>query len=246
MIGFRYLRIMLKEKEYLGFAMLRPDQGVVVHVFDFDKEGVSQYGPFKMSFQDKEPLPPEEADILILWFEDGTMPITLQEFAERINSGETWVNEQYNIFTRVNHIGSTYLLDTESGEKLELNAILERDGEDFYIDMFEQCINCLERLNGKQNKPRPKTKAEKLFDKKLPNIANDFPDEGIYELHRNTIVEMIDEAMNVPSPELLDLILQQERELTKKRVAISKRKGEIMKTIKKRHREEKKLRNKKG
>ena len=238
---------MNEQQEYLGFAMVDPEQGSVVHVFDLDNEGVKKYGPYKLSFHKDSDLPPDEADILLLSFKDGTMPITLGEFVDRMNSGETWNNEQYNLFTQVDQIGSTYFVNASTQKKMVMNDVLEREGPQFFINMFEQCLDCLDRIN--ENKPasRPKkvSKADKLFDKYLPNIANDLPDRGTYELYRDIIIDMINEAYSTTDATTVNFIVNKEKELVKKRVASAKRPALILKAVQKKQRDEVKNRNKK-
>jgi hypothetical protein len=239
---------MNEQPEYLGFAMVDPEQGSVVHIFDLDNEGVKKYGPYKLSFHNEANLPPDEADILLLSFRDGTMPITLAEFVDRTNSGESWSNEQYNLFTQVDQIGSTYFVNSSTQRKMVMHDVLERDGSNFFIDMFEQCIDCLERVNGNKTAKRSKksTKADKLFDKYLPDIASDLPDQGMYELYRDIIIDMINEAYDTTDITTVNFIVDKERELTKKRIASAKRPLLILKEMQKKTRDAVKKRNKKG
>jgi len=235
----------MNEKEYLGFAMIDPEQGSVVHIFDTDSEGIKKYGPYKLSFHNENSLPPDEADILLLSFRDGTMPITLYEFVERTGSGETWMNEQYNIFTQVDQIGSTYLVNSDSGKKMVLSEALDRDGPDFYLGMFEQCLECLERVNGtKLRKRSRRTKADKLFDKYLPDLAGDLPNAETYEMYREIIIDMVNEAYGATDLTVVNFIVDKEKELTKKRIASTKRPAMIVRAVQKKQRDEEKKRNK--
>lgn len=236
---------MNEQQEYLGFAMVDPEQGPIVHVFDLDHEGIKKYGPYKLSFGSENDLPPDEADILLLSFRDGTMPITLTEFVDRTGSADSWSGEQYDIFTKVDQIGSTYFMDPDTQKKMNVIDVMHNEGANFFIDMFEQCVDCLERMNGNvpqngKSKKRGTTKADKLLDKHFPNISNAPPMEGL----REAVLDMLNEAYDSIDAATIRFIVEQERDLLKKRVASDKRISMISKSLQKRKREAAKKRNK--
>lgn len=227
---------MLKDLEYLGFAMHSPGDGVVIYVFDVVDDGIQSYGPYQWSERDPKDAPLDLADVIIVTFEDGTMPVPVGEFDDKARAGEAWGN----IFTRIKPIGAAFFFDQESGNNVELHKVLEQEGDDFFLDMFDQCMQCY--ADHVKRGSRKMTKMERLFDKNVPYFADFFDDEDVHDMYRNFILEMVEEAQNTVDAPLVKFILEQNEELAKKGIAHEKRAAAIVKAVKKRNGD----RNKKG
>lgn len=226
---------MLKELEYLGFAMKTPEDGMVINVFDVVDDGIKRYGPYKWHEKSESKVSLDTAEVITIAFEDGTMPISIEEFDERVHAGETWINQQYNIFTRLKTIGSAFLMSRKLGKKVDLYRVLEEEEQAFYLTMFDQCMDCFMNVDRKGR--RKMSKAERSFDENVPNFQQFFVDQDVHQMCREAILEMMDEAQQTVDAALVNFILKEQAALVRKKVAPEKRAAAIVRAVKKRYRD---------
>lgn len=143
--------------EYVGFAIRRPNEdGAIVYVFDVFSDGVKLYGGYRMLGETEKHTNLDDASILYVSFCDGTMPITVDDFNDRVKSGETSNEFDCNVFIRAEMIGKVEFSDNSVRKGLE-------DGDDSaFQTMFYQCMNCLQVVEDGASKPvaEKKTKAK--------------------------------------------------------------------------------------
>ncbi len=164
---------MLDVIEYLGFAIRRPEQdGAIVYVFEILEEGVKQYGGYKMMGETERHTNLTDAAIISMSFMDGTMPISVAEFDERVKNGETSESNEFNMFIRINLLDKAVFSDG----KTELYKIMDEDPNGFLTTMFYKCVEAVERLDAQNDaeiealKPKPKRTRKKVNKSKDPNV----------------------------------------------------------------------------
>ncbi len=226
---------MLKEMEYLGFAIRSPERGVSVFFFQMAEVGLKLYGPFKFEGKINEHEGFLEAPIITGTFADGTQPITLSEFHERTAAGETWNNGDFNIFTKLMFVGQVRLRNKD-GEFIVLHELLKENSEELFLTMFSEALGLLAwnfEVIGKKAKRMKKAKA--LYDENIAPMEQCFSDKDIYRFYEDLIVMMIDESRNVADKPLVDFILEENARLTKQGVPKEKRSAKIARATQKRH-----------
>lgn len=228
---------MLKEMEYLGFAMRSPE-GVSMYVFDVTPDGVMTYGPFAVDDAIGKRTTMEEAVMVTIRFEDGTMPIPLSEFSDRIKAGETWDNGVYNMFPKTVSIGVGSLFSDRLKKKVPLHMVKEQEGEEFFVEMFEQCIECHMRYTQGAKKKVVMFKARRVFNEYLGDMEKFFEDEDTYYSFEGLIIDLLDEAYNTADPKLVKFILEQNDKLEKKGVPMERRPARISRAAAKKCRDD--------
>ncbi len=229
---------MLKEMEYLGFAMREEAGDVVTFVFDVDDEGTKCYGPYTMSGSLGDFTSDDEAAVITINFKDGTMPIGLIEFDERLRAGESWSNGEYNIFTNAQPIGKAALMSKVTKKKVPLHKVREEEGEEFYVIMLEQCTECLMTVGkAKANLIKKAKKEQRLFKQRLATMEPFFSNEDAFQVYKDLIITMLNEAFSVADEKLVDFILQENEKLEKKGVPKERRSKRIARATEKEYNE---------
>lgn len=148
---------MLNKGEYIGFAIRRPDEdGAIVFVFDVVSDVLVVHGGYKMLGETEKQTNLDDASILIVSLRDGTMPITIDDFSERVRNGDT-TEQNINIFIRAEMIGKVEFNDPSVREALDAG-----DNAAFRM-MFYQCADCLQAVDGP---PKPVKKPRKAKQKR--------------------------------------------------------------------------------
>lgn len=128
------------------------DGSVASHLFDLSSGELKHFGPYDIEGGVNDYVTYTEVAVIIADFKDGTLPIPIEEFDVRIRAGEAWEHHEFNIFPRMQVIGliSIYNMDMQRNE--ELFRVFDRDKNDFYLTMYEKCIECLKQLDEEQRR----------------------------------------------------------------------------------------------
>lgn len=152
----------MNNNEYIGFAIRRPnEEGAIVYVFDVLDEGVKIYGGYRMLGETEKHTHFDDASILSITLADGTLPITIDEFNERVRDGQTMDSGDCTVFIQASMLGRVEFTDKSIRKGLD-------DGDSTsFRTMFYQCMRCLQKLEAEEQKvKKPKKKAVKKKVKK--------------------------------------------------------------------------------
>ena len=146
----------MNENEYVGFAIRRPnEEGAIVYVFDILDEGVKMYGGYRMLGETEKHTNFDDASILSLTLTDGTLPITVEDFDDRVQNGETNDASNCTIFIKASILGRVEFKDKKAREGIDTG-----DSSAFRA-MFYQCMKCLEKVEEEEKAERLKKSAKK-------------------------------------------------------------------------------------
>jgi hypothetical protein len=156
---------LLKPLHYLGYAMRYEDGSVASHLFDLSSGELKHFGPYDIEGGVNDYVTYTEVAVIIADFKDGTLPISIEEFDVRIRAGEAWEHHEFNIFPRMQVIGLISIYNTDMQRNEELFRVFDRDKNDFYLTMYDKCIECMKQLEVDQRKTleQPQTMKTTLY-----------------------------------------------------------------------------------